>query len=38
MQISEIFKSRSRLALAHAHTHSVVEQKMAVGDHDIAVG
>ena len=31
MQVSEMFKSRSRLALAHVHANPIVEQQMTVG-------
>jgi hypothetical protein len=36
MQVSEIFTLRPRLE--HAHARIIVEQKMSVGDHDLAVG
>src|ERR1700674_2574805 len=37
MQVSEIFTSRPRLALAHRDPRPVGEQQVSVGDHDVAI-
>jgi hypothetical protein len=38
MQVSQIFTSNPRLALVRAHARTILEQKMSIGDHDIAIG